>query len=228
MASYVAKQRGATLGEEVGYHVGQDRMANRDTKLIFATAGVLLEELKAHGLNALSKYKVVIIDECHERSCESDLVLTIIKEFMIAHPRSNLRLVLMSATFDHSQYSTFFRGVPGCDYVDTITMQTADSIDAHYNRVKTYYLEDISKMLSRSSIVPKEDYIDYCLDMKNDPMEELSGEDDGKALTYTLLTCIMSLVLHLHEEESKGLIFLVFCPTYRKFCLNDLAYFLPS
>lgn len=64
VASYVAKQRGAILGEEeVGYHVGQDRMATNDTQLIFATAGVLLEELKARGLNALTKYKVVIIDE---------------------------------------------------------------------------------------------------------------------------------------------------------------------
>ena len=63
VASYVAKQRGAILGEEVGYHVGQDRMANHETKLLYATAGVLLEELKGHGLNALTKYKVVIIDE---------------------------------------------------------------------------------------------------------------------------------------------------------------------
>ena len=51
------------LGEEVGYHVGQDRMANNETDLVFVTAGVLLEELKAHGLNALTDYKVVVIDE---------------------------------------------------------------------------------------------------------------------------------------------------------------------
>ena len=60
----MAKVRGVELGgDEVGYHVGQDRCATKDTKLVFATAGVLLEELKAHGLNALTKYKVVIIDE---------------------------------------------------------------------------------------------------------------------------------------------------------------------
>lgn len=63
VSSYVAQQRGAVLGEEVGYHVGQERMANHETKLVFATAGVLLEELKAKGLNALTKYKVVVIDE---------------------------------------------------------------------------------------------------------------------------------------------------------------------
>mmetsp|Transcript_20051 Transcript_20051/g.43473 ORF Transcript_20051/g.43473 Transcript_20051/m.43473 type:complete len:1281 (-) Transcript_20051:189-4031(-) len=215
VSSYVAKQRGVLLGgDEVGYHVGQDRMATHDTKLIFITAGVLLEELKGNGLNALTKYKVVIIDECHERSSESDLVLTIIKEFMISHPRSNLKLVLMSATFNHSQYSSFFRGVPGCDYVDTITIQTANSIDAFYSRVQTYYLKDIANILASASAY-EEDYIDYCLDMKHDPTEELSGTDGGKALSYQLLTCIMALVKHLHNEESPDAIFLVFAPTYR-------------
>ena len=152
----------------------------------------------------------------HERSCESDLVLAIIKEFMIAHPRSKLKLVLMSATFNHSQYTSFFRGVPGCDYVDTITIQTANSLDAFYSKVQTYYLEDISKMLARSTYAQKEDYIDYCLDMNSDPMGELSAADGGKALSYELLTCIMSLVHHLHKTESPDLIFLIFAPTYRK------------
>lgn len=152
----------------------------------------------------------------HERSCESDLVLTVIKEFMIAHPRSPLKLVLMSATFNHNQYSSFFRGVPGCDYVDTITIQTANSIDAFYSRVQTFYLEDIAKMLSSSSSAQKEAYIDYCLRMKDNPMEEISRVDGGKALSHDLLTCIMSLVTHLHKIESGDSIFLVFAPTYRK------------
>lgn len=64
VASYVAKQRSVILGEdEVGYHVGQDRMSTHDTQLVYATSGVLLKELKNHGLDAITKYKVVIIDE---------------------------------------------------------------------------------------------------------------------------------------------------------------------
>jgi HrpA-like RNA helicase len=150
VATHVAKQRNVVLGEEVGYHVGQDRVANfngKETGLTFATAGILLEELRVHGLDAVDKYKVVIIDECHERSTESDLCLTIIKEFMVAYPRSKLRLVLMSATFDHARYTNFFRGVPGCEYVDTITLQTAESINAFYTNVDTLYLEDVTRML---------------------------------------------------------------------------------
>ena len=64
VTSYVAKQRGVVLGEdEVGYHVGQDKMANDETQLLYATSGVLLKELKSHGIDAITKYKAVIIDE---------------------------------------------------------------------------------------------------------------------------------------------------------------------
>ena len=79
-------------------------------------------------------------------------MLTIIKELMIAHPRSNMKLVLMSATFNHSQYVSYFRGVPGCDYVDTIPLQTANSIDTFYSKVQTFYLEDVAKMLASAHV----------------------------------------------------------------------------
>lgn len=52
------------------------------SKIIFKTAGVLLEEMKEKGLNAL-KYKVIILDEVHERSIESDLVLVCVKQFLL-------------------------------------------------------------------------------------------------------------------------------------------------
>ena len=211
----------------MGYHVGQDRVANHDTGLIFATAGILLEELKVHGLEALTKYKVVMIDECHERSCESDLCLTIIKEFMIAYPRSKLRLVLMSATFNHAQYKAFFQRVPGCEYVDTITLQTAQSINAFYTNVQMFYLEDVAKMIQRSTQTKKswgddsdsEDEgvkaIDFCNKMKSDPDNELKGFDNGRTLSHRMLACIGLLVDVLDEEESHDGIFLIFAPTYR-------------
>lgn len=55
------------------------------SRLIFKTAGVLLEQMRDRGLAAL-KYKVIVLDEVHERSVESDLVLACVKQFMM---RSN-------------------------------------------------------------------------------------------------------------------------------------------
>ena len=108
-----AHQRNTALGDKVGYHVGQNRLASNKTKLLFATAGILLEELKSNGIGALMKYKVLLIDECHERSCESDLCLVIIKILMLKYPKSNIRIILMSATFNQGKYTSFFDGVVG-------------------------------------------------------------------------------------------------------------------
>ena len=215
VASHVASQRECALGDEVGYHVGQDRVAGDKTGLLFATAGILLEELKLRGVDALAKYKAVIIDECHERSCESDLCLTIIKEMMSAYPRKNLRLVLMSATFDHERYTNFFSGVSGCDYIDTITMQSANSIDAYHSRVETLYLEDINTMYRENGFsYGMIDSEDYFTSMYADPIDELKGNDRGRTLSKALLAAISYLVRFLDRQEPNDKIFLIFAPTY--------------
>lgn len=227
VASHVAKQRGCMLGEEVGYHVGQDKVASEQTGLLFATAGILLEELKLRGLDALTKYRVVIIDECHERSCESDLCLTIIKEMMSAYPRSKLRLVLMSATFDHARYTSFFRGVPGCDFIDTITMQSANSIDAYHSQVETLYLEDINRIYrdNRFSRGMNEAGA-YSRSMLADPTYELKGDDEGRTLSQELLIVIRCLVKFLDRQENDGKVILIFAPTYRH--LEQIYYVLDA
>lgn len=60
---------------------------------MFKTAGVLLDEMLDKGLSAL-KYKVIILDEVHERSVESDLVLVCVKQFLMKN--SDLRLQPLS------------------------------------------------------------------------------------------------------------------------------------
>lgn len=59
------------------------------SRIVFKTAGVLLDELQEKGMNAL-KYKAVILDEVHERSVESDLVLVSLKQFLMKN--NDLRL----------------------------------------------------------------------------------------------------------------------------------------
>lgn len=61
------------------------------SRIVFKTAGVLLDELREKGMNAL-KYKVIILDEVHERSIESDLVLVCLKQFLIKN--NDLRLTV--------------------------------------------------------------------------------------------------------------------------------------
>lgn len=61
----------------------------RRSSIVFKTAGVLLDEMRDKGMHALD-YKVIVLDEVHERSVESDLVLVCIKQFLMRN--NNLRL----------------------------------------------------------------------------------------------------------------------------------------
>ncbi|XP_044355899.1 zinc finger CCCH domain-containing protein 4 [Triticum aestivum] len=111
IAQRVAHSRKSMLGQEVGYHIGHPNMKNLTStrsKIVFKTAGVMLEQIRQHGIAAL-QYKVIILDEIHERSVESDLVLAIIKQFMME--KSDFKLVLMSATVDSTRYVDYFKDI---------------------------------------------------------------------------------------------------------------------
>ncbi len=105
-AMRVAEERGCTVGSEVGYHIGQQNVSTPQSRLVFVTCGILLEQLRTNGLGGLKRYKVVIMDEVHERSVESDLVLSCVCAFL--KKQRDLRLVLMSATADFQRYKQFF------------------------------------------------------------------------------------------------------------------------
>lgn len=220
VATRVAQEQGVVLGgADVGYHVGQSNHSLSTTKLIFSTAGILLEELRAHGVTALTKYKVVVIDECHERSPESDLVLAIIRSLLLAHPHKQIRIVLMSATFDHARYQRYFDEVPGCGHIDTISLETASSFESYYDRVQTFYLEDAIDM------VPESDTFGVLRrTMRQNPNQELAGPDNGKTLSDEMLRLIRLLVVQMHQQEPMEGVFVIFAPTYRH--LEQIYYML--
>lgn len=58
----------------------------------------------------LKKYDVVILDEVHERTLQTDVILGMVKE--IFHYRSDLKLIIMSATLDASSFQHYFPGAP--------------------------------------------------------------------------------------------------------------------
>lgn len=48
IASHVANVEGCELGQEVGFRIGQKSVASRRTCMMFTTAGLLMEELRAN------------------------------------------------------------------------------------------------------------------------------------------------------------------------------------
>ena len=108
LASHVAREMGGALGKIVGCHVGGNIQASKSTGIIYATDHILLNECLRDP--RLSKYSCIIVDEAHERSIYTDLLLGMIKK-SLAH-RPELRVVITSATIDPTLFVTYFNQCP--------------------------------------------------------------------------------------------------------------------
>ena len=96
-ARRLADLLGEEVGTTVGYAVRGERRAGPDTRIEVVTAGLLLRRLQRDP--ELSGIDAVILDEVHERSLDSDLLLTLLADARAAL-REDLTLVAMSATLD--------------------------------------------------------------------------------------------------------------------------------
>uniref|UniRef100_A0A673N0X8 ATP-dependent RNA helicase DHX29 n=1 Tax=Sinocyclocheilus rhinocerous TaxID=307959 RepID=A0A673N0X8_9TELE len=110
-----------------GYQIRMENRSGDATRLLYCTTGVLLRKLQQDRL--LSSLTHIIVDEVHERSVQSDFLLTILKE--VVHKRSDLHLILMSATVDCQKFANYFNRCP----VVTIPGRTFP--------VEVFHLEDI-------------------------------------------------------------------------------------
>ncbi|CAE7034560.1 spn-E [Symbiodinium sp. CCMP2592] len=107
LAQRVASQCQEAVGETVGYRVAMDGKVSESTRLSFVTTGWLLMYL-AHRPQALRHYTHIVLDEIHERDLDMDLLCLLLKRSLEKNP--SLRLVLMSATVDATQFLDFFSG----------------------------------------------------------------------------------------------------------------------
>ncbi|EJC98012.1 P-loop containing nucleoside triphosphate hydrolase protein [Fomitiporia mediterranea MF3/22] len=128
LAARVAEEQGVVLGTRVGYAVRFNERHEPSTKIKYLTDGMLSRELLADPM--LSRYSVIIIDEAHERTLNTDILLANLKNIQkerkkrYATPETSLatvkgkekardegyrlRIVVMSATLDADKFSRFF------------------------------------------------------------------------------------------------------------------------
>ena len=108
LAARIAAERGWTIGGEVGWHVRFERQFGPTTTVLFATEGILTARLQQDPL--LAGFRTIILDEFHERSVHADLGIALAKQAWLA--RSDLRLVIMSATLDAARVSAYLAHCP--------------------------------------------------------------------------------------------------------------------
>ncbi|KAJ0095873.1 hypothetical protein Patl1_16902 [Pistacia atlantica] len=109
VARRVAQELGVPLGEEVGYAIRFEDRTSERTHIKYLTDGVLLRESLSNA--ELNQYSVIILDEAHERSLNTDILLGLVKR-LVKMRASNLKILITSATLDGEQVSKFFSNCP--------------------------------------------------------------------------------------------------------------------
>lgn len=109
VAERIAYERAERLGKSVGYQVRLEKLLCRDYgSIFFCTTGILLQYMQSDP--ALSDFSHIVLDEIHERTTESDFIITLLKQVIPKRP--DLKVILMSATLNAEQFSKYYERCP--------------------------------------------------------------------------------------------------------------------
>uniref|UniRef100_A0A0W0F2G2 Pre-mRNA-splicing factor ATP-dependent RNA helicase PRP16 n=1 Tax=Moniliophthora roreri TaxID=221103 RepID=A0A0W0F2G2_MONRR len=108
VAKRVSEEMECKLGSLVGYAIRFEDCTSAETKIKYMTDGVLLRESLNEG--DLDRYSIIILDEAHERSLSTDVLMGLLRK--ILSRRRDLKLVVTSATMNAEKFSKFYGNAP--------------------------------------------------------------------------------------------------------------------
>ncbi|GAO49721.1 hypothetical protein G7K_3864-t1 [Saitoella complicata NRRL Y-17804] len=164
LAKRVAQEYGTELGNKVGYTIRFDDTSGPYTRIKYMTDGMLLRELISD--SDLSFYNTIVLDEAHERTLLTDMMMGFLKKIMKRRP--TLRVVIMSATLDAERFSEFF-----------------DEAEICYVEGRQFPVE------IQNTVAPEKDYVDAALrtifqihtkEPLGDVLAFFTGQDEIEAL----------------------------------------------
>jgi ATP-dependent helicase HrpB len=108
-ASWMARSLGEEVGQTVGYSIRFENKVSPATRIEVVTEAILTRRIQNDPL--LEGVAFVIFDEFHERSLHADLGLALCLDIQ-RQVRSDLRLLIMSATLDCERLSALIGNAP--------------------------------------------------------------------------------------------------------------------
>ncbi|KAI2643524.1 P-loop containing nucleoside triphosphate hydrolase protein [Xylaria nigripes] len=215
LADRVSEERCSQVGKEVGYSIRGENKTSTQTKITFVTTGVLLRRLQTSGgktqdvVASLADVSHIMIDEVHERSLDTDFLLSIIRD--VLKQRKDLKLVLMSATLDAAAFKKYFTS-------EGLRVGLVE-IAGRTFPVEDYYLDDIIRMtgfaIENDRYHDRDDnddgLIDKAIPSAQDPINKII-QKLGSRINYSLLVeTAKAIHADLSHNSQKGGI-LIFLP----------------
>ncbi|KAH6904007.1 pre-mRNA-splicing factor ATP-dependent RNA helicase PRP43 [Coprinopsis sp. MPI-PUGE-AT-0042] len=142
VAKRVADEMDVQLGRDVGYSIRFEDMTEPGTTFLkYMTDGMLLRE--AMNDPELSRYSTIILDEAHERTLATDILMALLKS--VAKKRPDLKLIVMSATLDARKFQKYFS-------IRSITQAPVLKILGRTHPVEIFYTQE-----------PEPDYVEAAI-----------------------------------------------------------------
>jgi len=214
LADRVSEERCSQVGQEVGYTIRGENKTSPRTKITFVTTGVLLRRLQTSGgrtadvVASLADVSHVVLDEVHERSLDTDFLLSILRDVLLQ--RRDLKLILMSATLDSTTFKDYFTA----NRSEYLTVGMVE-ISGRTFPVQDYYLDDVIQMTGFTG--GRYDYQDDGLNTKssgNQPVDPINKiiQKLGSRVNYDLLVeTVKAIDDDLSQTQKSGGI-LIFLP----------------
>ena len=166
LAERVSRERGDSgPGGTVGYSIRLESRQSEKTRLLFCTTGILLRRLVgdaeqgdaepgeagagAEDDRVLEGVSHIVVDEVHERSLESDLLLLLLSDLLARRLRAGRaapKVVLMSATADAELFAGYFnRALERCQGRRALPRLDSALVDipGFTHPVEERFLEDV-------------------------------------------------------------------------------------
>lgn len=213
LADRVSEERGSQVGQEIGYSIRGENKTSPKTKITFVTTGVLLRRLQTSGgriedvVASLADVSHVVIDEVHERSLDTDFLLSILRD--VLRKRKDLKLILMSATLDAATFKDYFTA----DRSQYLTVGTVE-IAGRTFPVQDFYLDDVIHMTGfaiSSRWDSRDDDVSKTSDAATDPINK-TIQRLGSRINYDLLAeTVRAIDNDLSQTQKSGGV-LIFLP----------------